>query len=86
MRKQVELAQCADISGMLSAITAPTLVIGLTRDQVIAVEQVRLLSEAITGSQYAELDSGHLVVFEKPKELVKTCQDFLFQEQVSEGS
>jgi pimeloyl-ACP methyl ester carboxylesterase len=78
MRKQIELDSRADISGMLPAITAPTLVIGLTRDQVIPVERVRLLHEAIAGSQYAEIDSGHIVVFERPAELVKICQDFLF--------
>jgi pimeloyl-ACP methyl ester carboxylesterase len=78
MRKQIELDLTADVSGMLPAITAPTLVIGLTRDQVVPVERVRLLRDAITGSQYAEIDSGHVVVFERPAELVKLCQDFLF--------
>ena len=74
----MELGSRADVSGMLPSITAPTLVIGLTQDQVIQVERVRLLHEAIAGSQYAEIDSGHVVPFEQPAELVKTCQEFLF--------
>ncbi|MBV9381516.1 MAG: alpha/beta hydrolase [Streptosporangiaceae bacterium] len=80
MRKQIELDRHADISKMLPAITAPTLVIGLTRDQVVPVERVRLLHRAITGSQYAEIDSGHVVVFEQPAELVRVCRDFLFEQ------
>ncbi len=79
MRKQIELDRHADVSQMLSAITAPTLVIGLTHDQVVPVERVRLLRQAIAGSQYAEIDSGHVVVFEQPAELVRICQDFLFE-------
>jgi pimeloyl-ACP methyl ester carboxylesterase len=78
MRKHMELDARADVSGMLPAITAPTLVIGLTRDQVVPVERVRLLHQAIAGSQYAEIDSGHVVPFEQPAELVKICQEFLF--------
>jgi pimeloyl-ACP methyl ester carboxylesterase len=78
IRRQIELDYHADVSDMLPAITAPTLVIGLTRDQVVPVERVRLLHEEIAGSHYAEIDSGHVVVFEQPAELVKTCQEFLF--------
>ena len=41
------------------------------------MERARLLHEGIASSQYAEIDSGHLVVFEQPEELVKLCQAFL---------
>jgi pimeloyl-ACP methyl ester carboxylesterase len=77
MRAHMELDAVADISPLLPRITAPTLVIGLTRDQVVPVERARLLHEGIAGSQYAEIDSGHLVVFEQPQELIKLCQGFL---------
>jgi pimeloyl-ACP methyl ester carboxylesterase len=77
MRAHMELDAIADIRPMLPHIAAPTLVIGLTRDQVVPVERARLLHEGITGSNYAEIDSGHLVVFEQPGELVKLCQAFL---------
>ena len=77
MRAHLELDAIADIRPMLPLIAAPTLVIGLTRDQVVPVERARLLHEGIARSQYAEIDSGHLVVFEQPGELVKLCQAFL---------
>jgi pimeloyl-ACP methyl ester carboxylesterase len=75
--RQVELDLRADITGLLPDITARTLVIGLTRDQLVPVERTRSLHEAIPGSRYAEIDSGHMALFEKPDELVDLVQDFL---------
>lgn len=80
MRQHMELDLRADIRDLLPKITAPTLVIGLTRDQVIPVERVRLLHESIADSRYAEIDSGHLVVFEQAEQLVATLQDFLLED------
>jgi hypothetical protein len=34
--------------------------------------------DAIAGSGYAEIDSGHVVVFERPAELVAAVSGFLF--------
>ena len=78
MRRHMELDLVADVRELLPKIGAPTLVIGLTRDQVIPVERVRLLHESIAGSRYAEIDSGHLVVFEQAEQLVATLQTFLY--------
>ena len=80
MRRHVALDGRVDLRELLPKITAPALVIGLTRDQVVPVEQARALHEGIQGSRFAEIDSGHLVVFERPQELVQTVQDFLFAE------
>ena len=80
MRRHIEVDRHADIRDLLPKITAPTLVVGLTRDQVVPVELVRLLHEAISGSEYVEIDSGHVVVFERPQELVAAVQGFLFTE------
>jgi pimeloyl-ACP methyl ester carboxylesterase len=77
MRRHLEVDRSADLSGLLGRITAPTLVVGLTRDQVIPVERVRALHAAIAGAEYAEIDSGHGVVFERPEELVATVQKFV---------
>lgn len=77
MRRHLEVDRTADLSALLPAITAPTLVVGLTRDQVVPVERVRALHEAIAGSEYAEIDSGHVVVFERPAELLDAVQKFL---------
>ncbi|MDX3233301.1 alpha/beta hydrolase [Streptomyces sp. ME19-01-6] len=78
MGRHIDLDGRADLRELLPKITAPTLVIGLTRDQVVPVEQARRLHEAIADSRFAEIDSGHLVVFERPQELVAAVQDFLF--------
>jgi pimeloyl-ACP methyl ester carboxylesterase len=77
MRAHMELDAVADLRPLLPRITAPTLVIGLSRDQVVPPERARELQQAIAGSQYAEIDSGHLVVFEQPEELVRLCREFL---------
>jgi pimeloyl-ACP methyl ester carboxylesterase len=77
MRRHLDLDARADLRGLLPRITAPTLVIGLSQDQVVPAGRARLLHDAIPGSRYAEIDSGHLVVFEQPAELTRLCQDFL---------
>ncbi|WP_250279783.1 alpha/beta hydrolase [Frankia sp. Cppng1_Ct_nod] len=82
MRQHMELDLRADIRELLPKITAPTLVVGLTRDQVIPVERTRLLHESIPGSRYAEIDSGHLVVFERAEELVGILQGFVLDDGV----
>jgi pimeloyl-ACP methyl ester carboxylesterase len=81
MRRHMDLDRRADLRDLLPKITAPTLVIGLTRDQVVPVEQARKLHEAIAHSRFTEIDSGHLVVFERPDELVVAVQRFLFEDQ-----
>ena len=79
MRRHIDLDARADIRDLLPKITAPTLVIGLTHDYVVPVGAVRRLHEAIAGSEYAEIPSGHAVVFERPQELVEAVRQFLFK-------
>ncbi|MFL6109856.1 MAG: alpha/beta fold hydrolase [Catenulispora sp.] len=79
MRRHMDLDRRADLRDLLPKIVAPTLVIGLTRDQVVPVEQARALHDGIADSQFTEIDSGHLVVFERPEELVAAVQRFLFE-------
>lgn len=78
--RQIDLGLAADITGLTPKITAPTLVIGCTHDQLVPVEHSRQLYESIPGSRYLELDSGHLVVAERPDELVAAVRDFLHDE------
>ncbi|KOU24825.1 hypothetical protein ADK52_13480 [Streptomyces sp. WM6372] len=75
--QQIELDHHVDITDRLPAITAPTLVIGSTRDVLIPVEHSRELHQAVAGSEYAELESGHMVIFEKTAELVELLTGFL---------
>ncbi|MCF2526506.1 alpha/beta fold hydrolase [Yinghuangia soli] len=74
--RQIELGLRADVSAALPQITAPTLVIGSTADYLVPVAGAKALHAGIAGSTYAELDSGHLVLFEKAAELVKLVRDF----------
>lgn len=75
--RQIELDLRVDIRPLLPKITAPTLVIGCTRDQMVPVQGPRDLHEAIPGSTYAELDTGHLAIYEKPDELTTLIRDFI---------
>jgi pimeloyl-ACP methyl ester carboxylesterase len=77
-RRQIELDIRTDITASLDRITARTLVVGCTRDFLVPVEHSRALHKAIAGSAYAELDSGHVVMHERPDELVRLVRDFLF--------
>jgi pimeloyl-ACP methyl ester carboxylesterase len=77
MRRQLELARAADLRPLLPRITAPTLVVGCSRDRVVPASRAWDLHQAIAGSQYAEFDSGHLVMFERPDELAALCTMFL---------
>jgi pimeloyl-ACP methyl ester carboxylesterase len=66
-----------DIRDKLRQINAPTLVIGNTQDHLIPVAHARALHAAIPGSEYAEPDSGHVVLHERPTEITTLIRDFV---------
>jgi len=76
MLRQLDLVGRLDIRHLLPEIEAPTLVVGCTRDLTVPVENHRELAEGIAGSEYTELDSGHVVMMERPDEFVKLVQEF----------
>ncbi|WP_405970341.1 alpha/beta hydrolase [Streptomyces sp. NBC_00988] len=75
--RQIELDHRVDITDLLPAIGARTLVVGSTRDMLIPVEHSREIHRTVKNSEYAELESGHMVVFEKTAELVQLVSEFL---------
>ncbi|MFD0690198.1 alpha/beta fold hydrolase [Actinomadura fibrosa] len=75
--RQIDLDLRVDIRDLLPRITAPTLVIGLAQDQMIPAFGPTDLHERIPGSRYSEIDSGHLVLFERPDDLVEAVKDFV---------
>ncbi|QXJ23056.1 alpha/beta hydrolase [Actinomadura graeca] len=77
LRRQIDLVTRLDIRGLLPRIEAPTLVIGCTRDATIPVENHREFFAAVPGSEYAELDTGHVAMAERTDEFLKLVQDFL---------
>jgi pimeloyl-ACP methyl ester carboxylesterase len=81
MARQSELNLRVDVTDALAAISARTLVIGCTRDQMVPVEHARALHAAIAGSAYVEFDTGHLVIYEQPDALCDAIEDFIGAEQ-----
>jgi pimeloyl-ACP methyl ester carboxylesterase len=75
--RQIDLNLRLDIRDLLPRIEAETLVIGCTQDRMVPVSNPRGLHAAIAGSEYAEIDSGHVVLFEQPAEFTKLVRDFL---------
>lgn len=75
--RQIELNLRVDIRELLPKITAETLVVGCTQDATVPIENARELHAGIPGSTYAEIESGHVVLFEQPAEFVKLVKDFV---------
>ncbi|TDD20956.1 alpha/beta fold hydrolase [Nonomuraea diastatica] len=75
--RQIELDLRIDLRDLLPKITAPTLVVGNTRDYLIPVEHARALHATLPGSEYAELDSGHVVLHERPAEITALIREFV---------
>jgi pimeloyl-ACP methyl ester carboxylesterase len=75
--RQIDLGLDVDIRDLLPRVSAPTLVIGCRHDQLVPVGHSRELHEAIAGSSYLEIDSGHLVPAEAPDALVDAIRSFL---------
>lgn len=73
----LEFVSRVDISEYIPKIRSRTLVIGMTRDQLVPVRYARQFRDAIPGSEYVEVDSGHAVAMEKPAELIKIVEEFL---------
>ncbi|WP_405151476.1 alpha/beta hydrolase [Sphaerisporangium sp. NBC_01403] len=75
--RQIDLNLRIDIRRLLPGIQAETLVIGCSQDHTIPVENARALHAGIPGSDYAEIDSGHVVLFERPAEFADLVRAFL---------
>lgn len=73
----MDLNRRIDLSGDMAAITAPTLVVVCRQDQMVPVKHSRELFGAIEDARYAEIDSGHAVVQERPIELYFLIDKFV---------
>jgi 3-oxoadipate enol-lactonase len=60
------LDQAVDIADRLSAITAPTLVIGAQEDRWVDVSHSHAVAAAISGATLQVLPQGHVVIQENP--------------------
>ena len=75
---QLDLDIALDITPLLGAITAPTLVIGAEDDRWVDVSHSRALAEAIAGSRLEVLPAGHVVIQELAADVAR-----LLHEQVT---
>lgn len=78
--RQLELDARLDIRGLLPRIAAPTLVIGAARDALVPPEHARAFAAAVPAARYTEVDSGHIVMAERPEEFVGLVREFLTAE------
>ncbi|MEO0035593.1 MAG: hypothetical protein RLZZ501_1616 [Pseudomonadota bacterium] len=77
MARQVELDLILDVAAAARQIACPTLVVGQRLDHMVPVEQARAVAAAIPGARYAEIDTGHLGLLERPGEVVGLLRGFL---------
>lgn len=74
--KQMELNSRVDITKLVPQITATTLIIACSYDMMVPVHHSRALFGMIDNARYAELASGHAVVFERPAEVQRLVDLF----------
>ena len=82
------VANCAAVRDMdqrsnLTSITAPTLVIGGKHDKSTPPEHGELISRAIKGSRYVELNAAHLSNWEVAQAFTQTLVEFLLNKNPS---
>jgi pimeloyl-ACP methyl ester carboxylesterase len=75
--RQLELLVRVDIRDLVGKVQAETLVVACNPDGAVPTQHSRDLAAAIPNSSYVEMDSGHMVVFERPLEFVKLVNDFI---------
>lgn len=75
--EQMRLNAAADLTGRLSAITAPSLVIAGAHDQMVPARQAQLLFGGLANARYAVIDSGHAIPYERPAQLFQLINDFV---------
>jgi pimeloyl-ACP methyl ester carboxylesterase len=75
--RHIDLDLRLDIRDLLPRVTAPTLVVGNAKDALVPVELTREIAQGIAGSEYVELDSGHVTFAEQPDAALKAVDDFL---------
>lgn len=76
MEAQMRLNDRIDITERVAAITARTLVVACTHDQMVPPRHGKQLFGAIENARYTEIDSGHAVIYERPAELLRLIDHF----------
>ncbi|MET9418217.1 alpha/beta fold hydrolase [Streptomyces klenkii] len=80
--RQAAVVGAADTTPHLAGISVPTLVIATLQDTLVSPANSRYLARHIPGAEYAELDTGHVPMAEKPREWEKLITDFLARKEL----
>ncbi|MDH6589435.1 pimeloyl-ACP methyl ester carboxylesterase [Streptomyces sp. SAI-133] len=75
--QQIAFALGVDLRGDLAAVTAPTLVVAATGDQLVAPEHSVELADGIPGARLAAVKGGHAATFEEPERTLELLTGFL---------
>lgn len=75
--QHMRLAPTVDLTDVVADVTAPTLVVGASHDQMVPPRAVKRLFGAILGARYAEVASGHAMHTERPAELLRLIELFV---------
>jgi pimeloyl-ACP methyl ester carboxylesterase len=74
--QQMELNRSIDLSDQIRSVSARTLIVGCSQDQMVPVMHSKLLFGAINDARLIEIESGHGVVFERPGQLSQIVDQF----------
>lgn len=66
-----------DLTEAIAHITAPTLVIGCSEDQMVPIVHSYVLLGGIKDARFAEIDAGHAVTTERPAQVFMLIDDFV---------
>jgi len=65
-----------DLAESVRKVTVPTLVVGATQDDLAGIDQARMFFASLPNARYAEIDSGHAVLAERPAEVLALIREF----------
>ncbi|MEU6246805.1 alpha/beta fold hydrolase [Glycomyces sp. NPDC047010] len=74
---QLDLIRRVDTTADLARVAVPTLAVAATGDLLVDAANHRSLAEGIPGAEYAEVESGHVLMAERPEEWHRLVLDFL---------
>jgi 3-oxoadipate enol-lactonase len=76
-----------DLRPLLPRIACPVLAVAAERDEIMPLERMRALADAIPGARLAVVpDCGHVLVIERAQPFATLCLDFLTEVQTQGGA
>ncbi|GAA3863519.1 alpha/beta fold hydrolase [Streptomyces sedi] len=85
LHPHIDAIPTLDVTGDLAEVAVPTLVVATTADSMVPPAGSRALASGIRDARYAEIDSDHVVMVERPEEWLEHVLGFLRSLSLSEG-